>query len=93
MGDLAAFTTIETNGDEAAHASDWADAAHMLADETRGIAAMQLYMLRTQTHVASVRMENAARRERDACPHSEWSSEGGRDWRLVVTITPSRPPE
>jgi hypothetical protein len=91
-GDPPPFTAMPSNGNEGVHAADWADAAHMLGDEAREITAMDLYTLRTQGHVASVRLENERRHERDVCPHSEWSGEGGREWRLLVTISPSLAP-
>ena len=92
LGDLPDFTTRPTDGGDGVHAADWADAARMLADEAQAISAMELFTIRSQSHMASVRLENARRHERETCPHSEWSSEGGREWRLLVSINPSLAP-
>jgi hypothetical protein len=92
LGDRPAFATMRTSEDEGVRAADWADAARLLADEARGFTAMDLFTLRTQSHVASVRLENGRRMEREICPHSEWSSDGGREWRLLVRISQSMAP-
>ena len=92
LGDLPAFTARPSSGEENVHAADWADAARMLADDARGITEMNLYTLRTQSHMVTVALQNAQRHEREICAHSEWSSDGGRDWRLRVTIAPSLAP-
>ena len=53
---------------------------------------MELYMLRTATHFASVRIENLRRHEREVCALAEWQGEPGREWRLLVMISPSLAP-
>jgi len=92
LGDLPNFTTRPADGGDGVHAADWADAARMLADDAQGISAMELFTIRSQSHMAFVRLENERRHEREMCPHSEWRSEGGREWRLLVQINPSLAP-
>jgi hypothetical protein len=92
LGDPPAFSTRPSDGNDGVHAADWADAARMLADEAQGIAAMELYTVRSRSHMASVRLENVRRHEREVCAHSEWSGAPGQEWRLLVTISPSLAP-
>lgn len=92
LGDPPAFTTVPSDGSDGVHAADWADAARMLADDARGITAMELYTLRSQSHMASVRLENVRRHEREVCAHSAWTGTAGQEWRLLVTIAPSLAP-
>jgi hypothetical protein len=90
MGSPGPFTTMPSDGSEGVSASDWADAERRLADEGQAITAMELYELRSGRHQASVRLENERRHERLVCPHSDWTGEAGREWRLLVTISPFR---
>ncbi len=92
LGDQPAFTVMPEDGSEGARATDWAEAARMLSDETQAVSAMALYDLRTQRHMASVRLENVRRHERLVCPHASWAGEAGREWRLLVTINSSLAP-
>ena len=90
MGSPGPFTTMPSDGSEGVSASDWADAERRLADEGQAVTAMELYEVRSGRHQASVRLENERRHEREVCPHSDWTGEPGRDWRLLVTISPFR---
>jgi hypothetical protein len=92
MGDPPAFSTRPSDGSDGVHAADWADAARMLADEAQNITAMELYTLRSRIHMASVRLENVRRHEREVCAHFDWSGAAGQEWRLLVTISPSLAP-
>jgi len=92
LGDQPPFAAHPSTGEDWVYAADWADAARMLRDEAQGISEMELYTLRTQSNMASVTLENGRRHEHAICPHSEWSSEGGREWRVRVTISPSLAP-
>jgi hypothetical protein len=92
LGDLPAFTTRPADGSDGVHAADWADAERMLADEARGVTAMELYTVRSPSHMAYVRLENVRRHEREVCAHSEWSGPAGQEWRLLVTIAASLAP-
>ena len=40
----------------------------MLADDGQAITAMQVYTLRAPAHMASLRLENVRRHEREVCP-------------------------
>jgi hypothetical protein len=88
-GDIAPFTTMPGDGSEGTSAASWEEAARMLADDGQAIAAMRLYTLRAPAHMASLRLENVRRHEREVCPHSDWHGEADREWRLLVTLSPS----
>jgi hypothetical protein len=91
-GDIAAFTVIRADGSAGARAADWTRAARMLGDEARGITAMQLLTLRSSRHIASLRLENVRRHQRDVCAHSIWRGQQGQEWRLLFSISPSQEP-
>jgi len=92
FGDFAPFTTLPGDGSDGTSAASWEEAARMLADDGQAITAMQVYTLRAPAHMASLRLENVRRHEREVCPHSDWHGEPGREWRLLVTLSPSRDP-
>ena len=39
---------------------------------------------------AHVSLDQVRRHEREVCPHSDWHGEPGREWSLLVTLSPSR---
>lgn len=91
-GDIAPFTNMPGDGSEGRSASSWEEAARMLGDEAQAVTAMQLYTLRAPSHMVALRLENVRRYEREVCPHSDWQGEAGREWRLLVTLSPSLDP-
>ena len=42
--------------------------------------------------MVGLRLENVRRHEREVCAHSDWQGEAGREWRLLVTVSPSLDP-
>ena len=91
-GDVAPFTTLPGDGSDGRRAASWEQAAQILADEAQGVTAMQLYTLRAPSHMVGLRLENVRRHEREVCAHSDWQGEAGREWRLLVTVSPSLDP-